>query len=113
MANDISVLSSEVTKLSGDVTTVDARQKSYAFTATGKIDRVIESVAKLNEKVSVLEGYELNAKVAELNERVAALEGFVKALQAEGYLTLANIKKAAADACPICTHTHEEEQPTE
>lgn len=46
-------------------------------------------------------------------EKVAALEGFVQALQADGYLTLANIKKAAADACPICTHTHEEEQPTE
>jgi outer membrane murein-binding lipoprotein Lpp len=106
MANDISDLSSYVK-------TLEAKQKGYAFTTTEKIDGVIESVAKLNAKVSVLEGYELNAKVAELNERVAALEGFVKALQAEGYLTLANIKKAAADACPICTHTHEEEQPTE
>lgn len=52
-------------------------------------------------------------KIAELEAKIAALEGFVQALQADGYLTLANIKKAAADACPICTHTHEEEQPTE
>lgn len=47
-------------------------------------------------------------KIAALEAKVAALEGFVQALQADGYLTLANIKKAAADACPICTHTHEE-----
>ena len=39
--------------------------------------------------------------VSSLEAKVAALEGFVKALQADGYLTLANIKKAAADACPI------------
>ena len=55
-------------------------------------------------------------KIAELESKIAALESFVQALQADGYLTLANIKKAAADACPICTHTHEEveeEQPTE
>lgn len=52
-------------------------------------------------------------KIAALETKVAALEGFVQALQAEGYLTLANIKKAAAEACPICTHTHEEEQSAE
>jgi hypothetical protein len=56
----------------------------------------------------------LEQKVQELSEKVAALEGFVKALQEEGYLTLAKIKQAAADNCPICNHTHEDnEQPEE
>lgn len=57
----------------------------------------------------------LEQKVQELSGKVAALEGFVKALQEEGYLTLAKIKQAAADNCPICNHEHteESEQPTE
>ena len=40
-------------------------------------------------------------KIAALEAKVAALEGFVQALQEEGYLTLAKIKQAAADACPV------------
>lgn len=49
----------------------------------------------------------------ELSEKVTAIESFLKALQKDGYLTLAEIRKAAADACPICNHTHEEETTTE
>ena len=44
----------------------------------------------------------------ELSEKITAIESFLKALQKDGYLTLAEIRKAAADACPICNHTHEE-----
>lgn len=65
------------------------------------IDVIVERVSKADSAIAALE------------VKVAALESFVQALQADGYLTLANIKKAAAEACPICTHTHEEEQPTE
>lgn len=46
-------------------------------------------------------GCDCAEKIAALEAKVAALEGFVKALQADGYLTLANIKKAAAEACPV------------
>lgn len=55
----------------------------------------------------------LQRQLAAHEEKIAALESFVHNLQKDGYLTLAEIRKAAADACPICTHTHEEEQPTE
>ena len=47
-------------------------------------------------------------KIAALEAKIAALESFVQALQKDGYLTLKEIQKAAADACPICNHTHEE-----
>ena len=52
-------------------------------------------------------------KIATLEAKVAALESFVMALQKDGYLTLKEIQRAAADACPICNHTHEEEQAAE
>lgn len=52
-------------------------------------------------------------KIATLEAKVAALEGFMQALQKDGYLTLKEIQKAAAEACPICNHTHEEEQAAE
>jgi len=48
-----------------------------------------------------------------LETKSSSYEKFIKELQKDGYLTLAEIKKAAADACPICTHTHEEENTTE
>ena len=53
------------------------------------IDVIVERISKSDSAIAALES------------KVAALEGFVKALQAEGYLTLANIKKAAAEACPV------------
>lgn len=84
MANDISKVSTDVTSLEDKVKNIETKQKNYAFTTTKKLDAALESIAQLNAKVAVL-------------------EGFVKALQADGYLTLANIKKAAADACPIET----------
>lgn len=68
-----------------------------------------ESISSLTSSIETIS----KEKIAELEDKVAALEGFVQALQEEGYLTLAKIKQAAAEACPICTHTHEEEQPTE
>ena len=55
------------------------------------IDVIVERISKSDSAIAALEA------------KVAALESFVKALQADGYLTLANIKKAAAEACPIET----------
>ena len=75
------------------------------------IERIKESISSLSSSIATISSHE--EKIAALEAKVAALEGFVQALQEEGYLTLAKIKQAAAEACPICTHTHEEEQPTE
>lgn len=84
-----------------------------------KIKNEVKSISNnLNDLSALVNGIsstptcDCDEKITFLENRVAALEGFVQALQADGYLTLANIKKAAAEACPICTHTHEE-QPTE
>jgi archaellum component FlaC len=103
--------------------------KETVSTINSEVETVKETVSTINSvsiancesKIAALEAKvatpapscDCAEKIAELESKIAALESFVQALQADGYLTLANIKKAAADACPICTHTHEEEQPTE
>lgn len=51
---------------------------------------------------------EMNTKIAALEEKCAKYEQFITSLQKDGYLTLKEIQRAAADACPICNHTHEE-----
>lgn len=83
-----------IAKLTSDVSTIDTKQKSYSFSALEKFDTI-------------------QGTLISLVKRVAALESFVQALQKDGYLTLKEIQKAAADACPICNHTHEEEQSAE
>ena len=86
-----------------------------------KIDNLTSTIETLSASVATIASTPATVstscgceeKIAALEAKVAALEGFVQALQADGYLTLANIKKAAAEACPICNHTHEEEQSAE
>lgn len=82
-----------------------------------EISHLNESVTSLTEVVNGMTTVSSNCdcaeKIAALEAKVAALEGFVQALQKDGYLTLAEIRKAAATACPICNHTHEEEQSAE
>lgn len=89
---------------------VDFKLKNLASSTSSSISNIQESIATLAEKETP--ACNCAEKIAALEAKVAALESFVQALQTDGYLTLANIKKAAAEACPICTHTHEEE-PTE
>ena len=84
------------------------------ISTVAKTQATLESVVVSSSEKTLL----LEQKVQELSEKVVALEGFVKALQEDGYLTLAKIKQAAADNCPICNHEHTEvteepEQPTE
>ena len=108
---DSSIQSLQVTQatLGQKIDAVDAKLKSLAFNTTSSISNIQEAIATLAEKEPTAStGCDCAEKIAALEAKVAALEGFVQALQADGYLTLANIKKAAADACPICTHTHEE-----
>jgi hypothetical protein len=96
--------STEISKIAERVTNLEVKIEEISK-ITGRVTNLEVKIEEISKKI--------DESIAKLTEKVAALEGFVQALQAEGYLTLANIKKAAADACPICTHTHEEEQPTE
>jgi predicted nucleic acid-binding Zn-ribbon protein len=101
----------EIGKISDRTTTLETNTENMR----AEIDRVVatlnntslsnERIVVLEEKVQSLEtkNAELEAKAEGYENRIAALESFVQALQADGYLTLANIKKAAADACPIET----------
>lgn len=58
-------------------------------------------------KTSLISINQSLAELSQLKDKVSSLESFVQALQKDGYLTLKEIQRAAADACPICTHTHE------
>ena len=82
------------------------------------IETIKESISSLSSSIATIASddskkCDCEEKIEALEAKVAALECFVKALQEEGYLTLAKIKQAAVEACPICTHTHEEEQSAE
>lgn len=92
---------------------VTAAQASISQVAADVVedDSVKEEINSI--KTSLISINQSIAEISDLKERVTKLEQFVQALQKDGYLTLAEIKKAAADACPICTHTHEEETTTE
>lgn len=94
------------------------------LTNSNDFDKLAERVTNNSTKIDVLTK-KLDNFISTLNEDsdssklddiiidVEKLKQFVQALQKDGYLTLAEIKKAAADACPICNHTHEEETTTE
>ena len=75
-----------------------------------KID-IINISNNLNDLNSLVQS--LESELIKIKEKSAKYEQFIQTLQKDGYLTLAEIKKAAADACPICNHTHEEEITTE
>lgn len=90
-------------KVEINTTQISTVAKTQA-TLEGVVVSSTEKSLLLEQKVQ-----ELSEKVVTLEGKVAALEGFVQALQDEGYLTLAKIKQAAAENCPICNHTHEEQ----
>lgn len=86
-----------------------SKLNSFDEKLTEVVDSLEDRIATLENPVQALqEDNSLEQKVQELSEKVAALESFVHKLQKDGYLTLAEIRKAAAETCPICTHTHEE-----
>jgi uncharacterized phage infection (PIP) family protein YhgE len=63
---------------------------------------LIESVTTIsNQPSTVAVECDCEEKITALTEKIAKLEGFVQALQKNSYLTLAEVKKAAAEACPI------------
>lgn len=77
------------------------------------VESVQASLADFSSKYTSFTGSqtrkheEIDSTLASLQQKVEALEAFVHALQGESYLTLANIKKAAAEHCP-CEATHEQ-----
>ena len=87
--SEISALKTTVDALTKSLNDLSVKYKNFTFNQSDKNSSYIEQINILNEKV-------------------AALEGFVQALQKDGYLTLKEIQRAAANACPICNHTHEE-----
>lgn len=87
--SEISALKTTVDALTKGLNDLSVKYKNFTFNQSDKNSSYIEQINVLTE-------------------RVAALEGFVQALQKDGYLTLKEIQRAAADACPICNHTHEE-----
>ena len=87
--SEISALKTAVDALTKSLNDLSVKYKNFTFNQSDKNSSYIEQINVLNEKV-------------------ASLEGFVQALQKDGYLTLKEIQRAAANACPICTHTHEE-----
>lgn len=92
--SEISALKTAVDALTKSLNDLSVKYKNFTFNQSDKNSSYIEQINVLNEKV-------------------ASLEGFVQALQKDGYLTLKEIQRAAANACPICTHKHEEEQSAE
>ena len=109
MRTEIKHLKSKVTELSIANATLTKQYTNHVSSSSDTLLALQESVRVLgNEKTTATCSCDCSEKLAALEARVASLEGFVQALQKDGYLTLKEIQRAAANACPICNHTHEE-----
>lgn len=109
MRTEIKHLKSKVTELSIANATLTKQYTNHVSSSSDTLLALQESVRVLgNEKTTATSTCDCSEKLAALEARVASLEGFVQALQKDGYLTLKEIQRAAANACPICNHTHEE-----
>ena len=108
---DLEVVSSEVKKVASEVGAVKKSSEQFVtkytnmvYTQTQKNKFYEDEINSLVTRITALESF-----VQSFETRITALESFVQALQKDGYLTLKEIQRAAADACPICNHTHEEQ----
>ncbi len=111
MGNKLEIAREKIESLSKELKESNSKFTNFynRYTTTIKDIRTsVDSFAANSSAPSVT--CDCSEKIAALEAKVAALEGFVQALQKDGYLTLAEIRKAATEACPICNHTHEEEQ---
>lgn len=95
----LNVLSGDVDYVKTKITEQDTFNSELNTFRTSTDDKINNLV--YNDSTNTGKIRELEIKIAELESKVSAFETFVQALQADGYLTLANIKKAAADACPV------------
>lgn len=99
----------ELVNLSQKIEDLSVKFKGLSLNFASKFDELQEASVVLSERMTKIESeHSASSDTSSLETRVAALESFVHKLQKDGYLTLAEIRKAAAETCPICTHTHEE-----
>jgi hypothetical protein len=98
------------------VDSVRAEHDELAASYTGFVDSQTIKNGDYEAKHSAIDGdiaelretcERLSASLEETNNKVKQLEGFVHSLQQDGYLTLANIKKAAAEHCPCGAENHD------
>ena len=108
---DLEVVSSEVKKVASDLSSVKKSSEQFVTKYTNMVYTQTQKNGVYESEISKLNTFneELVKLVSSLENKVKALESFVQALQKDGYLTLKEIQRAAADACPICNHTHEEQ----
>lgn len=95
----LNALSGDVDYVKTKITEQDTFNSELNTFRTSTDDKINNLV--YNDSTNTGKIRELEIKIAELESKVSAFETFVQALQADGYLTLANIKKAAADAYPV------------
>ena len=97
-------------KVENNITQISTVAKTQA-TLEGIVASSSEKMLLLEQEIQNLKG-----KNEKLEKQIASLVAFVHSLQADGYLTLANIKRLAAEHCPCEQETHDgeqSEQPTE
>ena len=92
--------------------------ESFVQSFETRITELEKTLKEANDRIATLESCSVQVLQEDnsLEDKVKALESFVHALQKDGYLTLAEIKKAAAEFCPCGEETHngeQIEQPTE
>lgn len=94
----------EVEQVSSEEIAVLQHEVSSTKAELAEALKTVKEVKEKYEKFAVSSNayiVELQQKVTDLTVSNEKLIQFIKALQADGYLTLANIKKAAAEAFPI------------
>ena len=125
-SNQMNTLESTISTMvaaTAQVATVDETEESDVSKQLTEIKCSIEDLA--SEYKSLLKKYNsfttsvletqlmMQDSISKLTLDCEKYESFIMSLQKDGYLTLKEIQRAAAEACPICNHTHEEEQPAE
>ena len=108
---DLKAVSSEAKKVADEVAAVKKSSDEFVTKYTNMVYTQTQKNGVYESEISKLNTFneELVELVSSLETRVKSLESFVQALQKDGYLTLKEIQRAAADACPICNHHHEEQ----
>lgn len=106
---EVTALKNEIAALKNSLGELHTSYKNLNKKYTTYVQSTSDTILELQETVRLLSIAPQTTDSSALETRVAALEGFVQALQKDGYLTLKEIQRAAADACPICNHTHEEQ----
>lgn len=107
-SEEVTALKNEITSLKNTLGELSVSYKNLNKKYNTYVQSTSDTILELQENVRLLSVAPQTTDTSALETRVAALESFVQKLQKDGYLTLAEIRKAAAETCPICTHTHEE-----